>query len=92
MYDKRHWDEFLPWIAMGYRMSRHASLSGFSPYYLLFLRHPIVGSRLRDLVTEPINLDLESPKTIARVLRDHALRIARGHANRIEQPPYCAAP
>jgi transposase-like protein len=29
-YDKRHWDEFLPWIAMDYRISRHASLGGFS--------------------------------------------------------------
>jgi hypothetical protein len=68
---------------MGYRMSRHASLGGFSPYYLLFLQHPIVGSRLRDLLNEPLNLDLDSPETIARVLRDRAFdQVARGHANR----------
>jgi hypothetical protein len=60
---------------MDYRMSRHASLGGFSPYYLLFLRHPIVGSWLWDLVTEPINLDLNSPETTARVLRDRALKL-----------------
>jgi hypothetical protein len=56
-------------------MSRHASLGGFSPYCLLFLRPPIVGSRLRDLVTGPIKLDLDSPETIARVLRDRALKL-----------------
>jgi hypothetical protein len=41
----------------------------------LFLRHPIVGSRVRDLLTEPVNLDLDSPETIARVLRDRALKL-----------------
>ena len=28
----RDWDLKLPWIAMGYRFSRQASLSSFSPY------------------------------------------------------------
>jgi transposase-like protein len=28
------WDLQLPWIAMGYRFSKHASLASFSPYYL----------------------------------------------------------
>jgi len=31
----------LPYIAMGYKMSKHASLSHFSPYFLLFEKHPI---------------------------------------------------
>jgi hypothetical protein len=34
------WDLQLPWIAMGYRFSKQASLASFSPYYLLFGRHP----------------------------------------------------
>jgi transposase InsO family protein len=33
------WDLQLPWIAMGYRFSKQASLASFSPYYLLFGRH-----------------------------------------------------
>ncbi|GAQ92808.1 protein with retrovirus polyprotein and ribonuclease H-like superfamily protein and FYVE/PHD zinc finger superfamily [Klebsormidium nitens] len=41
LYDHDHWDEFLHWIAMGYRFSRHHSLGGYSPYYLLYGRHPI---------------------------------------------------
>jgi hypothetical protein len=30
------WDLQLPWIAMGYRFNKQASLASFSPYYLLF--------------------------------------------------------
>jgi transposase-like protein len=36
------WDLQLPWIAMGYRFSKHASLASFFPYYLLFGRHPVL--------------------------------------------------
>ncbi|GAQ92744.1 Integrase core domain and FYVE/PHD zinc finger containing protein [Klebsormidium nitens] len=57
LFNKRHWDRFLQWIAMGYRMSRQASLGGYSPYYLLFGRHPIVGSKVRDILQEPVDLD-----------------------------------
>lgn len=71
LYDHDHWDEFLPWIAMGYRFSRHHSLGGYSPYYLLYGRHPIVGARIKDVVDEPINLD--SPLLSAQILRDRAL-------------------
>jgi hypothetical protein len=31
----------LPYIAMGYKMSKHAFLSHFFPYFLLFGKHPI---------------------------------------------------
>ena len=34
------WDLFLPYVAMGYRMTPQSSL-GYSPYFLLFGRHPI---------------------------------------------------
>jgi len=39
--NKEDWDLALPYIAMGYKMSKHASLSHFSPYFLFFGRHPI---------------------------------------------------
>ena len=70
LYDRDFWDEFLPWIALGYRCSRHASLGGHSPYYLLFGRHPLVGSRVKSVLDEPI--DLDSPLTSARILRERA--------------------
>ena len=37
---KSKWDDQVPWIAMGYRFSAHASLGGLSPYELLFGRKP----------------------------------------------------
>jgi hypothetical protein len=40
--NKEDWDLVLLYIAMGYKMSKHASLSHFSPYFLLFGRHPMV--------------------------------------------------
>jgi hypothetical protein len=40
------WDLALPYIAMGYRMSKHTSLSHFSPYFLLFRRCPIPPSSI----------------------------------------------
>ncbi|GAQ78952.1 hypothetical protein KFL_000210380 [Klebsormidium nitens] len=58
LYDHDHWDEFLPWIAMGYRFSRHHSLGEYSLYYLLYGSHPI-------------NLDL--PLLSAQIPRDCAL-------------------
>ena len=35
------WDELLPYVAMGYRMSKQKSL-GYSPYFLMFGRDPIL--------------------------------------------------
>jgi hypothetical protein len=32
--NKKDWDLAFPYIAMGYKMSKHASLSHFSPYFL----------------------------------------------------------
>jgi hypothetical protein len=34
------WDLQLPWLVMGYRFSKQASLASFSPYMLLFGREP----------------------------------------------------
>jgi transposase InsO family protein len=39
--NKEDWNLALPYIAMGFNMSKHASLFHFSPYFVLFGRHPI---------------------------------------------------
>jgi hypothetical protein len=44
--NKEDWDLALPYIAMGYKMSKHASLFHLSPYFLLFGRHPIPPSSI----------------------------------------------
>ncbi len=44
--NKKNWDLALPYITMGYKMSKHASLFQFSPYFLLFGRHPIPPSSI----------------------------------------------
>jgi hypothetical protein len=44
--NKEDWDLTLPYIAMGYKMSKHMSLFHFSPYFLLFRRHPIPPSSI----------------------------------------------
>jgi hypothetical protein len=41
------WDLQLPWIDMGYRFSKQASLASFSPYYLLFGRHPVLPKAIQ---------------------------------------------
>lgn len=41
-----YWNLQLPWIAMGYRFSKQASLASFSPYYLFFGRHSILSKAI----------------------------------------------
>jgi hypothetical protein len=69
-YKKLHWDQFLPLVAMGYRMSRQIFLAGFLPYFLLFGRHLVVGSRVRDIIQE--TGDLNDSIIWARVINDRA--------------------
>jgi len=53
--NKEDWDMALLYIAMGYRMSRHAYLSHFFPYFLLFGRHPIPPSSIAtQIVATPL--------------------------------------
>jgi hypothetical protein len=42
---------------MGYRMSQQRSLGGYSPYFLLFGRWPIVGASVRDVLQKVVDLD-----------------------------------
>jgi hypothetical protein len=56
----------LPYIAMGYKMSKHASLFHFSPYFLLFGKHPIPPSSIAIQMDQVA--DLDSPATWVRVI------------------------
>ena len=42
---KTEWDLYMPYIAMGYRMSKQATM-GYFPYYVLYGRHPIFRARI----------------------------------------------
>jgi hypothetical protein len=42
---------------MGYRMSKHALLSHFSPYFLLFEGHPIPPSSIFTQMDQVVDLD-----------------------------------
>jgi hypothetical protein len=69
-FNKQHWCRFLCWIATGYRMSRQRSLGGYSPYFLLFGRWPIVGASVRDVLQKVV--DLDSPAEWARLINERA--------------------
>ena len=66
----RDWDLMLPWIAMGYRFSRQASLASYSPYQLLYGREPILPSSVREKLAPVVNLD--DPDVWAQCLHDRA--------------------
>jgi hypothetical protein len=65
------WDLQLPWIAMGYRFSKQASLASFPLYYLLFGRHPVLSKAIQaDVDTVLTNMD--NPDTWALVSEQRA--------------------
>jgi hypothetical protein len=49
-------------------MSRQRSLGGYSPYFLLFDRWPIVGASVRDVL--PRVVDMDSPAEWARLISE----------------------
>jgi hypothetical protein len=55
--NKEDWDLALPYIAMGYRMSKHVFLFHFFPYFLLFGRHPIPPSSIVAQMDQVMDLD-----------------------------------
>ena len=57
----KDWDELLPYIAMGYRMSKQKSV-GYSPYFLMFGRDPILQSRLQHLQGAELDLDISEER------------------------------
>ncbi len=68
--NKEDWDLALPYIAMGYRMSKHAFLFHLSSYFLLFGRHPIPPSSIVTQMDQVV--DLDSLVTWARVIAEKA--------------------
>jgi len=68
--NKEDWDLALPYIAIGYRMSKHAFLSHFSPYFLLFRKHPIPPSFIVAQMDQVV--DLDSLATWAKVIAERA--------------------
>jgi hypothetical protein len=56
-------------------MSKHASLSHFSPYFLLFGRHPIPPSSIAAQMNQV--MDLDSPTTWVRVIAKRAALFKR---------------
>jgi len=73
--NKEDWDLALPYIAMGYRMSKHASLFHFFLYFLLFGRHPIPPFSIVAQMDQVV--DLDSPATWARVIAERAVLFRR---------------
>jgi hypothetical protein len=63
------------YIAMGYKMPKHASLSHFSPYFLLFERHPIPPSSIAAQMDQVV--DLDSPTTWAKVIAERVALFRR---------------
>eukprot|EP00873_Tetraselmis_striata_P046084 jgi/Tetstr1/466348/TSEL_010878.t1 len=51
-----HWDQWLPVIEFGYRMSQQKS-TGFSPYFLLYGRTPMSPSQVRSMIDEPVDVE-----------------------------------
>jgi hypothetical protein len=64
--NKEDSDLALTYIAMGYRMSKHAFLSHFSLYFLLFGKHPIPPSSIVAQMDQVV--DLDSLATWVRVI------------------------
>jgi len=73
--NKEDWDLAFPYITMGYKMSKHASLSHFSLYFLLFGRHPVPPSSIAAQMDQV--MDLDSPATWARVIAERAALFRR---------------
>ena len=48
------WDDILPYVATGYRISKQKS-TGFSPYFLLYGRQPLFPSTTQHLDEEAID-------------------------------------
>jgi hypothetical protein len=69
---------------MGYRMSKHASLSHFSPYFLLFGRHPIPPFSIATQMDHVV--DLDSPTTWARVIAEKVALFKRVMPVAMENP------
>lgn len=50
--EPKKWDETLPYVVLGYRVSVQASLAAMSPYYLLFGCNPVMPNIAPDTWTQ----------------------------------------
>ena len=69
---REDWDLFLPYVAMGYRMKKQAS-SGYTPYFLLYGRHPLFQAAHQSLSNRTLPFDLSNPDTLNNFI------VKRGH-------------
>ena len=53
--DVHDWDLKLPYLVMGYRLSKQKALSCFSPYFLLFGRGPVLPGGLRAVLNTVVS-------------------------------------
>jgi hypothetical protein len=65
------WNLQLPWIAMGYLFSKQASLASFSPYCLLFGRHPVLPKAIQ-ADADIVLANMDNPDTWALVSEQRA--------------------
>ena len=74
-HDQSTWDDALPYIAMGYRMSKQAALANYSPYFLLYGREPTLGINIQQKCQQVV--DLDNPDVWLQVVTDRARVFAR---------------
>ena len=71
----RDWDLQLPYLALGYRVTRQSSLGKYSPYFLLFGRHPTLPGAIKEKTAEVV--DLDNPDVWAQVVGERAALFER---------------
>ena len=57
------WDDVLPYVSMGYRMSKQKSTC-YSPYFLLYGREPLFQARIQHLENDMIDPQAEGPQKL----------------------------
>lgn len=81
------WDQYLPWIVMGYNVSPQASTK-VSPYQALFAVPPITPSSIRERIECPVDFDDPDLTAKSILIRAEALRLSgpmAGHNLHIAQ-------
>jgi len=72
--NQEDWDLALTYIAMGYKMSKHASLSHFAPYFIFFGKYPIPPSSIVAQMDHVVDLDSLTTWVKVIVQRDALFR------------------
>jgi hypothetical protein len=74
---------------MGYMISKQASLFHFSPYFLLFGRHPIPPFSIVTQMDQVVDLDFLA--TWAKVIAEKGCSIQEGYAHGHGEFVHCVA-